>query len=77
VAPGIHCLSKLTGKPDSTWQQRQTRVAARLEALNRGNRIDRFPAIRIREIVSTSREILAGDTGLQAAAMEPIHPSPI
>jgi len=41
------------------------------------SRSDRFPVIRSREFVSTSREILAGDTGLQAAAMEPIHPSPI
>jgi hypothetical protein len=38
---------------------------------------DRFPVIRSREFGSASREILAADTGLQAAAIEPNHPSPI
>ena len=40
-------------------------------------RSDRFPAIRSREFISTSREILPGDNGLQALVMEPLHTSPI
>lgn len=38
---------------------------------------DRFPVIRNREFDSASREILSGGTGLQAAAMKPIHRSTI
>jgi hypothetical protein len=32
--------------------------------------------IRNRESISTSREILTGDTGLQSAVMKPTHPFP-
>jgi hypothetical protein len=37
----------------------------------------KIPVSRNRELVSTSREILSGDTGLRAAVAEPIHPPPI
>jgi hypothetical protein len=38
------------------------------------SRSDRFPVIRNRELVSTSREIPASQTALQAEATEPSHP---
>jgi hypothetical protein len=38
------------------------------------SRSDRFPVIKNRELVSTSREIPASETALQAEATEPSHP---
>jgi hypothetical protein len=39
-------------------------------------RSDRFPGLRKRELVSTSRKFLVDVTGFQSAALKPTHPFP-